>query len=89
MIKRNYIYCVFVSCFILISCHIIREKSSEKIELDDNNTSSKSIQNTYFGWWIYGEGQHIFKDEKTLKEWGLKFANEKMDELIDLYLEIT
>ena len=43
----------------------------------------------YSGWWVYGEGQHIFKDEATLEEWNLKFPNENMQELAALYLAIT
>ena len=43
---------------------------------------------TYKGWWVYGEGQHIFKDEATLEEWNLKFLNENMEELVALYLAV-
>ena len=42
----------------------------------------------YTGWWIYGEGQHIFKDEQTLGEWELTFPNENMQELVELYLAV-
>ena len=42
----------------------------------------------YVGWWVYGEGQHIFKDEATLEEWNLKFLNENMEELVALYLSV-
>ena len=42
----------------------------------------------YTGWWIYGEGQHIFKDETTLGEWGLTFPNENMEELVELYIAV-
>ena len=42
----------------------------------------------YIGWWIYGEGQHIFKDEQTLGEWTLAFPNENMEELVKLYLAV-
>ena len=42
----------------------------------------------YIGWWIYGEGQHLFKDEKTLQEWDLEFLNEDMKELEKLYLAV-
>ena len=44
---------------------------------------------TYTGWWVYGEGQHIFKDEATLNEWELSFPNENLEELVELYLAIT
>lgn len=43
---------------------------------------------TYTGWWVYGEGQHIFKDEVTLSEWELSFPNENMDDLVALYLAV-
>ena len=43
---------------------------------------------TYTGWWVYGEGQHIFKDEATLGEWELTFPNENLEELVELYLAV-
>ena len=42
----------------------------------------------YVGWWVYGEGQHIFKNEENLGEWGLIFPNENMEELVELYLAV-
>ena len=42
----------------------------------------------YTGWWVYGEGQHIFKDEQTLGEWELTFPNENMEELVELYIAV-
>ena len=30
-------------------------------------------ETTHLGWWIYGEGYHMFKDELTLEEWDLEF----------------
>ena len=42
----------------------------------------------YVGWWVYGEGQHVFKDENTLEEWELTFPNENMQELSELYLAV-
>ena len=42
----------------------------------------------YIGWWVYGEGQHIFKDEATLEEFDLIFPNENMEELVALYLSV-
>jgi hypothetical protein len=52
------------------------------------STSEREL-NKISGWWIYGEGQHIFKDEKTLEEFDLFFLNEDSLALIDLYLSIT
>lgn len=57
-------------------------KSNVKIVLEDTK------EQTYTGWWIYGEEQHIFKDEKTLNEYDLEFPNENMSKLKELYLEI-
>ncbi len=42
----------------------------------------------YIGWWVYGEGQHILKDEESLEEWDLEFPNENMKELEGLYLAV-
>ena len=42
----------------------------------------------YTGWWVYGEGQHLFKDELTLGEWDLTFPNENMEELAELYIAV-
>ena len=44
---------------------------------------------SYSGWWVYGEHQHLFKDEISLEEWNLKFLNEDLIELEELYLDIT
>jgi hypothetical protein len=44
--------------------------------------------NTLNGWWVYGEGQHIFKDEQTLEEYDLVFPNENMVELVELYISV-
>jgi hypothetical protein len=45
-------------------------------------------ENTFKGWWIYGQRQHIFKDEVSLEEWNLEFPNENMEELKNLYLAV-
>lgn len=58
------------------------EKRESMLEFIVQNTKLK----TYQGWWVYGEGQHIFKDEKTLDEYNLEFPKENMEELKDLYL---
>ena len=59
-----------------------KEKSSMKIVVE--NTEQKE----YIGWWVYGEGQHIFKDEQTLEEYDMEFPNENMEELVELYLAV-
>ena len=53
-------------------------------DLLDENIETQN----YIGWWIYGEGQHLFKDEKSLQEWDLEFLNEDMKELEKLYLAV-
>ena len=53
----------------------------------EQNAVPQSV--SYTGWWVYGEGQHIFKEETTLQEWVLHFPNENIEELENLYLEIT
>ncbi len=68
---------LFLLFIIITSCGINTKKQAEMVE---------SIQ--YTGWWVYGEGQHIFKDEKSLGEWGLTFPNENMEELVELYLAV-
>jgi len=77
--------------FILSSCTIQmkidvssdeKEKSTMKIVVE--NTEQKE----YIGWWVCGEGQHIFKDEQTLEEYDMEFLNENMEELVELYLAV-
>ena len=77
--------------FILSSCTIQmkidvssdeKEKSGMKIVVE--NTEQKE----YIGWWVYGEGQHIFKDEQTLEEYDMEFPNENMEELVELYFAV-
>ena len=71
----------------------------KQMEYDSNNLNKKEekylekdrLKNvkSFKGWWIYGEGQHIFKDESTLEEWNLDFPDENMQELVELYLSIS
>jgi hypothetical protein len=59
-----------------------RQNKGYKIKVFDQKVQR------YTGWWVYGEGQHIFKDEQTLGEWTLTFLNENMEELVKLYLAV-
>ena len=59
-----------------------KQKSGMKIVVE------KTEQKAYMGWWVYGEGQHIFKDEQTLEEYDMEFPNENMEELVELYLAV-
>ena len=68
----------------------------DNITLGSQNSTSEELSKqfmsryitVYKGWWVYGEGQHIFKDETTLGEWTLEFPNENMEELVALYLSV-
>ena len=68
---------LFLLFIIITSCGINTKKQAETVE---------PIQ--YTGWWVYGEGQHIFKDEESSREWGLTFPNENMEEIVELYLAV-
>ncbi len=68
----------------------IKSNKEQKAEERDGfkmEVSELQLQQ-YTGWWIYGEGQHIFKDEATLEEYDLVFPNENMEELVELYLAV-
>ena len=74
------------SCSIKMKVDISKDGEDERSEIEVivENTKLK----TYQGWWVYGEGQHIFKDEKTLNEYDLEFPNENMQELSNLYVAV-
>ena len=74
--------------FIVVSCNLQFKKNIEKEESKNKESLENSSLETYKGWWVYGEGQHIFKDEKTLKEYDLEFPHENMQELVALYLAV-
>ena len=67
-------------------------KALEKVESSNDYIQDKKafcgLVNEHIGWWVYGEGQHIFKDEETLEEYDLIFPEENMEELIELYLSV-
>tara|TARA_B100001142_G_scaffold281834_1_gene293827 strand:- start:13687 stop:14091 length:405 start_codon:yes stop_codon:yes gene_type:complete len=60
------------------------EHSNSEIKIIIANNAKQELT----GWWVYGEGQHIFKDEETLEEFDLEFQNEDPKEIIELYLAI-
>lgn len=55
----------------------------------NQNEPKKIILNTYTGWWVYGEGEHIFKDSETLEEWEVFFINDDKKDMGALYLEVA
>jgi len=77
---------------LVFSCNIQIKVSNDKEEIPSESVVKIVVENTeeksYNGWWVYGEGQHIFKDEESLEEWNLEFSNENMQELKELYLAI-
>ena len=62
-------------------------KHNEKEERDLQKQKLKDVK-SFKGWWIYGEGQHIFKDEESLDEYNLEFSHEDIEELSALYLAV-
>jgi hypothetical protein len=69
---------IYLFLFLVVSSCMISTKQEKEIDPPI----------TYKGWWVYGEGQHIFKDEATLGEWQLSFPNENFEELVELYLAV-
>lgn len=80
---------LFGSILFISSCAITKntEKQEEIISITTRGINSETIK-AFTGWWVYGEGQHIFKDEATLEEYDLLFPNENMEELVELYLAV-
>ena len=66
----------------------INNFSSTNIKENDLEQHLEYKIESYSGWWIYGEGEHFFKDESSLKEWSLEFLDEDEQQLIELYLAI-
>ena len=89
--KYNIIFPLLI-LLLVFSCNIQIKVSNDKEEISSESVVKIVVENTeekiYNGWWIYGEGQHIFKDEESLEEWNLEFSNENMEELKELYLAI-
>lgn len=74
---------------IFISCDIqVQKQSEQNISEEKRKVISKKEQKSYKGWWIYGDGIHLFKDEQTLQEYRLEFKNDNLQELQDLYLAV-
>jgi len=82
-------YIIFiVSCIGISSYNIIAETQESKFSFLPISTIGSDSTTLYIGWWVYGEGQHIFKDEQTLDEYDLVFPNENMEELVELYVSV-
>ena len=90
---KDFRFQILVFCsVILFSCNVQLKMSSEVEETPQESeiqiTTEHSDEKTYTGWWVYGEGQHIFKNEATLEEFDLVFPNENMVEVVALYLSV-
>ena len=86
-LKYNTIFFLFLIG--ITSCIVPKDiKQPEEIVTLSTKVISSNLVKTYVGWWVYGEGQHIFKDEQTLEEYDLIFPNENMVELVELYISV-
>ena len=87
LLDLKYKFIIFL--FGLISCAIPKNIMQQEkiITLSPKAVISDTVK-AYVGWWVYGEGQHIFKDELTLDEYDLVFPNENMVELVELYISV-
>ena len=89
LLDLKYKTLIFLFLIGLISCIVPKNiKQQEEIVTLSTKVISSDIVKTYVGWWVYGEGQHIFKDEQTLEEYDLIFPNENMVELVELYISV-
>jgi hypothetical protein len=89
LLDLKYKTLIFLLLIGITSCIVPEniKQHQESINLSTKTISSDTVK-TYLGWWVYGEGQHIFKDELTLAEYDLTFPNENMEELVELYVSV-
>jgi len=89
LLDLKYKTLIFLLLIGITSCIVPEniKQQEESINLSTKTISSDTVK-TYLGWWVYGEGQHIFKDELTLAEYDLIFPNENMEELVELYVSV-
>jgi hypothetical protein len=82
----------FLILLLVFSCNVQIKVSTDKEESPSENVIKIVVETTkqkgHIGWWVYGEGQHIFKDDESLEEWSLEFPNENLEELEELYLAV-
>ena len=89
LLDLKYKTLIFLLLIGITSCIVPEniKQQEESINLSTKTISLDTVK-TYLGWWVYGEGQHIFKDELTLAEYDLIFPNENMEELVELYVSV-
>ena len=89
LLDLKYKTIIFLILIGITSCIVPNNiKQPEEIMTLSTKAISSDTVKTYVGWWVYGEGQHIFKDEQTLDEYDLIFPNENMEELVELYVSV-
>ena len=89
LLDLKYKTIIFLFLIGITSCIVQKDiKQSEEIVTLSTKAISSDTVKTYVGWWVYGEGQNIFKDELTLDEYDLVFPNENMVELVELYISV-
>jgi len=89
LLDLKYKIIIFLLLIGITSCIVPKKiKQQEEIVALSTNAISSDTVKPYVGWWVYGEGQHIFKDEQTLDEYNLIFPNENMVELVELYVSV-
>jgi hypothetical protein len=89
LLDLKYKIIIFLFLIGTTSCIVPKyiKQSEEIVTLSTKAISTDKVE-TYLGWWVYGEGQHIFKDEQTLNEYTLIFPNENMESLVELYVSV-
>ena len=89
LLDLKYKTLIFLLLIGITSCIVPKNitQQEEIVTLSTKAIRSDTVK-TYVGWWVYGEGQHIFKDEQTLEEYDLIFPNENMVELVELYISV-
>ena len=97
MKEKNYLFTLKIVFGFFVGMSLFSCTIQKKIQIENDKNSLhaqhqknvlKETEQTYIGWWIYGEDQHIFKDQSTLEEYDLEFLNENIKELNDLYLAV-
>ena len=87
-LKRGARGIVLLLFFFTLCSFIVIEKAEKSNDSIQDKKAFCGLVNEHIGWWVYGEGQHIFKDEETLEEYDLVFPEENMEELVELYLSV-
>ena len=87
-LKRGVKGIVLLLFFFTLCSFIVIEKAENSNDSIQDKKAFCGLVNEHIGWWVYGEGQHIFKDEETLEEYDLVFPEENMEELVKLYLSV-